>query len=212
MTDLQHELAAQVDRATPGGPPPYDDVLARRGRRRARRRTGAAVVGGVAAIAVIFGGSALLQSGDGSEPNPAPPAATQPSTSPTPPTTPMEPPGWDGEGVPPLTLLLSDRMIVMAPWSYCYGNTCVDGIRPEHLDDVGSPEQVAFSFPVPGWEFEVTFSPEGVPHPRPITGRASQTSGTTFEVVPPTDPGTYDVNLFGQGGGDVSFTFRWTVG
>ncbi len=209
MTDLERQLTSHVDRATPGAPPPYDDVLARRARRRTRRRAGGAVIGGAAAVVLIVAGTAILGSDDGGT-DPSAPVATSGQDVPSP-TASLEPPDWDGVGVPPLTLMLSDRMVVLAPWSYCYGNACVDGKRPEHFDDVGSPEQVAFSFPVPGWRFEVTFTEAGVTRPRSETVRATPTSDTMFEITPPVRPGTYEVDLFGRGEGDVSFVFTWTV-
>jgi hypothetical protein len=205
------ELRDLVDRATPDTPPAFDDVLDRRGRR-ARRRRATAVVGGAAAIAVIVAGTAWLRSGDaghvGTGPAVAPGGSSTVSPSPTS-TAPSEPPDWDGKGVPPLTLMLDDRMVVLASWSYCYGNACADGMPPEHLDDVGSPETVEFAFPVPGWDFEVTFTPPR--DKRSHTVQATPTSPTTFEITPPKDPGPYTVNLFGTGDGDVSFTFGWTV-
>ena len=108
-------------------------------------------------------------------------------------------------GVPPLTLMLANRMVVMAPWSYCYGNACIDGMRPEGLDHVGSPDVVRFSFPEPGWTFEVTFKESGDECGRSITVPAESTDDDTFEVPAAGPAGDWEVDLFGRGpGGDVT--------
>lgn len=208
------ELRDLVDRATPDTPPSFDDVLDRRSRR-SRRRRAAAVVGGAAAIAVIVAGTTWLRPGDDTT-DPGPSVATggpvSPSPSPTS-TAPAEPPEWDGKGVPPLTLMLSDRMVVLAPWTYCYGNACVDGAPPAHLDEVGSPEVVHFSFPEPGWSFEVTFKEKSNGCGRSITVPARSIGDTAFSVTPAGSAGAWDVQLFGRGpqGGDAVYSFGWTT-
>jgi hypothetical protein len=213
--DIERRLASQVDRATPDAPPPFATVTARRDRRRTRRRAGFAVVGSAAAIAAILAGTTMLRADGTTDPDPAPPFATETSTDPTAtqtPAPPMEAPSWDGKGVPPLSLLLGDEVVVLAPWTSCYANGCRDGLRPEHLDDVGSPESMAFSFPVPGWKFEATFRDPGDDCGRSITVPATSTGERTFTVDPAGPPRTYAVDLFGRGpGGDVIYSFRWTT-
>lgn len=83
---------------------------------------------------------------------------------------------------------------------------------------MGTAEQVAVSFPVPGWTFAATFRPVGQECAReqrvglgpPVDGSA--TSGGT--VAPAGPAGTYDVDVSGRGvggSGDVVTTFRWTT-
>ncbi len=208
---MNHDPALEdlVDRATPDSAPPFGDVLDRRGRRRTRRRAAAAGAAAVAVVAAVAAGSAMLQGGGATDADPAPaPTATD---APSPPPGQVAP-DWDGEGVPPLTLMLADRMVVLAPWSYCYGEACVDGTGPGQLDDVGSPASVQFSFPEPGWTFEATFKERGDDCGRSITIPAEATGENTFEVPAAGPPSDWDVDLFGRGpGGDVIYTFGWTT-
>lgn len=212
MNDHDPSLEDLVDRATPDSAPPFGDVLARRGRRRTRRRATAGGVAAAAVVAAVAVGSSMLSGGASTDPDPAPPPTATATDTSNPPAPEQVAPDWDGEGVPPLTLMLADRMVVLAPFTYCYGNACVDGTFPEHLDDVGSAESVAFSFPLPDWQFEATFTQVGGGDcPRSITVPAERTSPTMFEIPPVGVPGAYKVSLFGQGDGDVSFAFSWTT-
>ena len=111
-----------------------------------------------------------------------------------------------------MTLHLGKRTVPLAPWTYCYGGVCADGWPPKDLADAGSREEVRFSFPLPGWEFEVTFTETSGPCPRAITVPAERTGPRTFMVRPAGPPRSYDVTLFGRGdGGDVVTSFRWTT-
>ncbi len=210
MSHHDPSLEDIVDRATPDSAPPFGDVLARRGRRRTRRRAAASGVAAIAVVAAVAAGSNLLGNGTDSTLDPAPaPTVTDPNNKPAPE---QAAPDWDGEGVPPLTLMLDDRMVVMAPWSYCYANACIDGMPPEGLDHVGSPDAVRFSFPEPGWTFEATFKEAGDECGRSITIPAEATDGHEFEVPAAGPADDWEVDLFGRGpGGDVIYTFGWTT-
>jgi hypothetical protein len=104
-----------------------------------------------------------------------------------------------------------DQSFELQPWTYCYGNGCVDGIRPAHPPDVGSPEQIVVEYPLTGWSFTASFQPAdddcGRQHDVPLEPRDDRTQ----VLSPAGHAGTYDVTLFGQGNGDLLVTFRWTT-
>jgi len=129
-------------------------------------------------------------------------------------------PGGDGrepgkaprfEGPPPVTIRAGGRHFELQAWSYCFGNACVDGIPPADLPDVGAAPQVQVAFPLEGWTFEATFVPVGEACPRRHTVPVPRTGDTSYVVQPAGHADTYDVTLFGRGGGDLAVTFRWTT-
>jgi hypothetical protein len=209
MTDFEKDLDAHVDNLTPSVPPPFDAVVARRDRRRTRRRAVVATVGASAVVAaIVVGGSALRPDGNATEPPP-----TAPENSPTSPSLRDVAPEWDEEGAPPVFLQLDDEQVVLEPWTSCFGNMCVDGMPMPPFADVGDREEVAFSFPLAGWDFEATFTPlDGVECKRSLTVPVASTGRHTFEVSPAGPPGDYQVDLFGSGpGGDAATTFQWST-
>jgi hypothetical protein len=210
MTDDELTLEALVDRAMPDTPPPFGDVLARRDRWRTRRRATMAGAAAVVAVTAIVTGTTLLRVDPGQSSDPAPAAPTaDPTNAPTPETEPVE---WDGEGVPPVSIQLADRIVMLDPWAYCYETACVDGIEPEDPEDMGSPDAVRFSFPLENWDFEATFTEAGDRCGRSITMPATPSSPRTFQLAPAGPAGDWKVSLFGRGeGGDVIVTFRWTT-
>jgi hypothetical protein len=169
-----------------------------------RRRVTVATLAAAAAVAVISAAAWAVSGDSGDEPPAGGERRAAGSDSP------IQPARWDGEGVPPVTLHLSTRTVTLDPWAYCYDTACVDGIQPEHPEEVGSPDLVRFSFPEPGWTFEARFTEVGSDCPRTITVPATSTGPKTFELEPAGPAGTWDVDLFGRGdGGDVITTFRW---
>ncbi len=114
---------------------------------------------------------------------------------------------------PPVTLHLDDGDLELDAWAWCWENGCVDGWHGNDLESVGSPSEVAFSFPEEDWEFTATFNEHGVKKcPRRISVPASARDDGTWLVQPTGPAGVWDVDLFGQGpGGDVITTFTWTT-
>lgn len=205
------DLSSAVQRAVPTDLPPYAAVLARRDRRRTRRRAVVASAGAAALVAAILGGSAML---GGDDPTALPPADRSSSPPPSSPSGPAdEAPEWDGEGAPPILLLLGDHEVPLEPWGYCYGNACVDGVAQPPFADVGERDVVEFSFPLAGWEFTAGFKPSGRGDcARTFTVPVRRTGDHTFEVPLAGPAGSYEVEVFGRGpGGDVVATFAWST-
>jgi hypothetical protein len=205
MNEFERDLAAHVDGLTPVAPPPFDGVIARQKGRRTRRRAVIATLGSAAAIIAIVGGASLLRP-DGSAEEP-------PVTAPDSSRTTDVAPEWDRQDPPPIVLRLDGEQVVLAPWTSCYGNTCIDGFPQPPFADVGDRDEVPFSFPLDGWTFEATFSPAGEARcERTFTVPVEKTGDRTFAVPVAGPPAAYDVNVFGSGpGGDVIVTFTWTT-
>jgi hypothetical protein len=110
---------------------------------------------------------------------------------------------------PPVTVHAAGRSIELQPWSYCFGNVCADGFPPDPPPDVGSPEELLVEFPFSGWSFTASFRPAGSECGRVQQVPLEATDGGRFVLEPAGHPGTYDVDLFGAGDGDVIVTFRW---
>jgi hypothetical protein len=112
---------------------------------------------------------------------------------------------------PPVTVRSGDRSIELRPWTYCYGNGCVDGIPPADPPDIGSPEQVVVEYPLAGWSFTASFRPAddecGRQQDVPLEPRGDRTQ----VLSPAGHAATYEVTLFGEGNGDLFVTFRWTT-
>jgi hypothetical protein len=173
-----------------------------------RRRSAFVVFGSAVAIAAVIAGAYAARPNGGSGPE------SGRSGSPEGPTSRITPAGWDGKGVPPVTLHLGRRTATLEPWAYCWENACVDGLRPARLEDVSSGDRVPFSFPEPGWSFEATFNEAGKRcGGRSITVPVQSTGPRTFELGVAGPAGTWDVDLFGRApaGGDVIASFRWTT-
>jgi hypothetical protein len=110
--------------------------------------------------------------------------------------------------VTPFVLQLEDGPVELAPWTYCLGNVCVDGMPADQPHDVGAPGEVAFTFDRPGWEFTATFRKPG-DCARMITLPVERTGPTEFLLRPIGPAGDWYVDLFGRGDGDAITTFRW---
>lgn len=112
---------------------------------------------------------------------------------------------------PPVTIRFFDQSIALPAWTYCYGNACVDGAPPAQPPNVGNPEQVVVSFPLPEWSFTASFTPARAECGRVQQAPLEATSGGEFVLRPVGYANTYDVTLFGRGNGDLFVTFRWTT-
>lgn len=124
-------------------------------------------------------------------------------------------------GGPPLvTVRGSGEAVDLASWTSCWsgltGGGCSDGVPPADPPDVGAAEEVAVSFPEPGWTFTATFRPAGQPCARAqqvdLAGGPASSSASGGVIAPAGPAGTYDVDVSGSGtGGSVITTFRWTT-
>lgn len=112
---------------------------------------------------------------------------------------------------PPVTVRFFDDAIDLTAYSYCFGNVCADGIPPEEPTNVGSPHEVIVAFPLPGWSFTAFFTPSGSECGRQLDMPLEDIGQGRFLLRPVGYADTYDVTLFGQGGGDLVVTFRWTT-
>lgn len=115
------------------------------------------------------------------------------------------------EGPPPVTIHWEGQSADLEPWSWCYRAGCADGMPPENLVHVGSPEEVIVEYPLDDWRFKASFTPAGEQCARTQTARLAENEDGTFTVEPLGFAGTYDVTLFGRGNGDLAATFRWTT-
>jgi hypothetical protein len=106
---------------------------------------------------------------------------------------------------------LADRTVELQPWSYCYGNGCVDGAPPDPPIDVGDVDEVTFEFPLDDWTFTAIFAEVGPACPRQMSVTVDKGDAQTYALVPAGYAGVYDVTLFGRGNGDLSVSFRWTT-
>lgn len=112
---------------------------------------------------------------------------------------------------PAVTVHAAGQSIELQPWAYCYGNVCADGFPPDPPPDVGSPEELLVEFPLSGWSFTASFRPAGEECGRVQQVPLEAAVGGGFVLEQAGYPGTYDVDLFGAGDGDVIVTFRWTT-
>jgi hypothetical protein len=111
---------------------------------------------------------------------------------------------------PPVTVHYDNESIELEAWTFCYDSGCADGMPPENPPNVGSPEEVTIGFPLEGWSFEASFETAGERCARVQSTELEETEDG-FLLRPIGHAGTYDVTLFGKGGGDLFVTFRWTT-
>ncbi len=143
------------------------------------------------------------------EPRPSSSAQPESSTEASPAEEPRE--DMPLQGPPPVTIRYFDQSAELQPWSFCYQNGCADGSPPGNLVDVGSPEEVFVEFPLPGWSFTAYFTPAGERCGRTQEVELEETGDGRIVLSLAGYAGSYDVDLFGRGGGDLSVTFRWTT-
>ncbi len=122
---------------------------------------------------------------------------------------PLEP--GDLEAPPPVTIRYFDQSTQLEAWTYCYGNGCADGSPPKNPPDVGAPDEVIVEFPLPDWTFKASFTPAGKNCAREFPATLEPLGEGRFLLRPAGYADTYDVTLFGRGGGDLFVTFRWTT-
>jgi len=117
-----------------------------------------------------------------------------------------------GPAPPPVTVRFSDGSTLdLVAFTYCYRNTCADGMPPADPPDVGSPEELVIEFPLKGWSFTALFRPAGDACGRVQEVPLTATGEGQFMLRPAGYAGIYDVTLFGQGNGDLFTTFRWAT-
>lgn len=114
----------------------------------------------------------------------------------------------DLDAPPPVTIRFGGDSAELQPWSWCYDTACADGAPPEDLVEVGSADEVLVQYPLSGWTFEASFTPAGDECGR-IQKVTLERTDQGFLVEPVGYAGTYDVELFGRGGGDLVTSFRW---
>lgn len=112
---------------------------------------------------------------------------------------------------PPVTLHYGEESVDLEAYTFCFRNGCADGAPPADPPEVGSPDTVSFDFPLDGWSFEASFTPVGERCGRAHTVAAQETGHGSFVLTPAGYAGTYDVTLFGRGGGDLFTVFRWST-
>jgi hypothetical protein len=101
--------------------------------------------------------------------------------------------------------------VQLAAWTYCYQTTCADGFPPDPLPSVGSGDQLEVTFPLEGWTFTAAFRRADDPCARTQTVELQRTGPTSFLLDPAGPAGTYAVELFGRGDGDLFVSFGWTT-
>lgn len=118
-------------------------------------------------------------------------------------------------GPPPFRIQYDGKELALAAHTYCYGNACVDGVIQTPLD-IGSPEELRVYVPVPEFELGVHLLGASGGKVDPCRGPAFEAPvedlGGGWYLVRPFGPaGSYDVELFASGGGDMVGVLRWTT-
>jgi hypothetical protein len=186
----------------------------RRAKRRRLYAMLAAALGGVLSVSSIVLAIEFMGRPDstGNRPpvsSPSPEASSTPRDETESPEVPNEPEDLDAP--PPVTVNSTEQSIELPAWSYCYGDICASGSPPANLPDIGSPDEVVVDFPLPDWSFTAYFTPAGERCGRSQEVPLDQAAGNGLLLRPAGHANTYDVTLFGDGGGDLSVTFRWTT-
>jgi hypothetical protein len=117
----------------------------------------------------------------------------------------------DIEYPPDVTVSGGGAKLDLQPYAFCWGNACADGIPPDPPPDIGSADELVVEFPEPGWTFTASFRRAGDPCARTQTAELEPLTKSTHRLVPHGAAGSYDVDLFGQGDGDLSVRLRWTT-
>ncbi len=148
----------------------------------------------------------------------ASPMPAESGTSYTPPQPPHEtfaPPSVTPERLlhkpPPVALQAGDTTFDLEAFTYCYWGGCVDGMQPFDLPSAGDAERVEIEFPLKGWQFTASLREVGPDCPRRLNTSLKQIGPTTHILEPVGYARTYDVTLFGRGGGDLFVAFRWST-
>ena len=129
-------------------------------------------------------------------------ATPRPTTVSTTPTEIQPPPGF--------RLTYSDHELQLPPYTWCYTNGCVDGVRATPPSLAGRPAEVRVEVPTAGWHLTATFTHAGESCGRRQIVEPIRAADGSFMLRPAGPAGRYDVDLFAQGdGGDMVATFRW---
>ena len=144
--------------------------------------------------------------------DPIAPGASPPAAVPSVPTVTIThgPRHTDVEQPPPFRVRYGHTELQLNPTTYCYTNACVDGAG-ENLPSVGSPEELYVFVPVRQFDELIVHQIEGGD---PCTGRHVQAEATALGegwwLVRPRGPaGSYQINLFARGGGDMAANLLW---
>ncbi len=118
-------------------------------------------------------------------------------------------------GPPPFRIQYDGKELALAAHTYCHGNGCVDGVIQEPVD-IGSPGELRVFVPVPELELAVFLREASGPGPDPCAGRGFaapvEDLGDGWYLLRPFGPaGSYDVELFASGDGDMVGAVRWTT-
>jgi hypothetical protein len=149
-----------------------------------------------AAVLLVAGCAAQDTAGDGHAPAPL-----------------LDPRGpRNPEGPPEVVVRGDGASLTVAPYTYCWGTVCADGLPPEPLPDIGTHPELVVEFPVERWRGEATFQRADDRCARLQTVELERVSATTHRLTPAGFAGTYDVDLGVHGrGGDAFVRFRWTT-
>ncbi|GGC52690.1 hypothetical protein IEU95_10480 [Hoyosella rhizosphaerae] len=123
------------------------------------------------------------------------------------------PGGAEDSVPPPITIVAGDETHEIAPWSYCWADTCVDGTPPDDSLDLGSPDDVVVEFPADDASFvallrEAGSGECGRSYEAPLTAN----DDGTFTLSPIGKAGEYEVLLAVRAPeGDAAVSFLWTT-
>lgn len=185
-------------------------VVLRQGDRRRRRRLALYSIASICML--VIGGVTVSRFPEATNRSGRLNPAISPSAEPSSPQPSEGSEAKRGKNEPPLvTVSSSTESIELSAWSYCFGNRCASGSPPPNPPDIGSPDEVFVEFPLEGWSFDAYFSPSGQRCGRVQKAAIEEAEDGRFVLRPVGYADTYDVTLFGDGGGSLSVTFRWTT-
>ncbi|KRB78631.1 hypothetical protein ASE01_05110 [Nocardioides sp. Root190] len=121
---------------------------------------------------------------------------------------------WKG-GPPPFRIQYDGKELELSAYTYCYGNACVDGVIQEPID-IGSAAELRVFVPVPEFDLsvhlrEASGSTADPCHGRGFAAPVEDLGGGWYLLRPFGPAGSYDVDLFASGGGDMAGILRWTT-
>jgi len=112
---------------------------------------------------------------------------------------------------PPLfRLQYDDQQLALRPFAWCYENGCADGMPDDPLPSIGSPTEVRVFVPVKGWDLAATFVNADEKCGREQTVEPTEDDGW-YVLRPAGRAGSYRVDLFARGQGDMVARFQWTT-
>lgn len=118
-------------------------------------------------------------------------------------------------GPPPFRIQYDGNELELAAHTYCYGNACVDGVIQEPID-IGSAAELRVFVPVPEFDLavhlrEASGSTTDPCHGRGFAAPVENLGGGWYLLRPFGPAGSYEVDLFASGGGDMVGILRWTT-